>query len=330
MTILATHRQRVLYRARELWRTGFRTFDTETTGLEDDDEIVQWAVCDQEGNVLGSGKISPTVPISEGAFDKHGITPEQLIGAPTFDQIWPDILKLLTEMTVVIYNDVFDIGKLYTSANARKVEMPMYGWIKSVCAMELFAEFYGQVHEYYGTYTRQQLNEVAVPHLQIEVPGQSHDGSHDAAATAMIVKKLAELADRELPVGWHPPVDVKCAGCGRYPRECAESDEIWYCQDCGLERGLFHRCPGCDRVVEAQASGYICDDLCEYCHKVLYQEKMLLTGAWHYCPSSSHSYRYQVVETADMEQLCKDCQRQLDWRRKIEEENRLREERLEQ
>ena len=196
--------------------------------------------------------------------------------------------------------------------------------------MELFAEYYGQVHEWYGTYTWQSLNDVAVPHLQIEVAGEAHDAVHDAIATAMIIKKLAELADLELAPGWHPPVDVKCSGCGRNTRECAEVDEIWYCRNCSLERGLFHRCPGCSRVVESPASSYVSDDLCEYCHKALYQEKMLLTGDWHYCPGSSHSLRYQVVETADLEQRCRDCQRQLDWRRKIEEENRRRFERLEQ
>src|SRR6266566_3131919 len=43
--ILATMRQRVLYEAREIWCNGFVTFDTETTGLEWEDQIIQWAVC---------------------------------------------------------------------------------------------------------------------------------------------------------------------------------------------------------------------------------------------------------------------------------------------
>ncbi len=68
--ILATTRQRVLYEAREIWRNGFVTFDTETTGLEWEDQIIQWAVCSPEGEVLGSGFVKPTVPISEGAFEK--------------------------------------------------------------------------------------------------------------------------------------------------------------------------------------------------------------------------------------------------------------------
>jgi len=68
-----TTRKRVLFEARELWQNGYVTFDSETTGLEWEDQIIQWAVCDQEGNVQGSGYVKPTVPMSEGAFAVHGI-----------------------------------------------------------------------------------------------------------------------------------------------------------------------------------------------------------------------------------------------------------------
>ena len=48
-----SRRESVLYEARELWRTGFVTLDTETSGLDPDDQILQWAVCSQDGTVLG-------------------------------------------------------------------------------------------------------------------------------------------------------------------------------------------------------------------------------------------------------------------------------------
>lgn len=326
MSILATTRQRVLFRARSLWNSGFLAFDTETTGLESEDQIIQWAVCDQYGVVLGSGYVKPTVPISDGAFEKHGISEDQLVGAPLFAEAWPTIRDLLVGKIVVIYNANFDIGKLYGSARAYQIEIP-YDAIKSVCAMELFAEFYGETHEYWGTYTWQKLNEVAIPHLQIEVPGQAHDASHDATATALIIKKLAELADRELPAGWHPPVEVSCAGCGRYVQECAEADEIWHCQECSLRLGLFHRCPGCTyHIVELPATGTLCEDICEYCHQALHREKMLLIGAWHYCPAPMRSANYprHIVETPDLEELCQDCKQEIERKLKWEEAERKR------
>ncbi len=239
-----TPRQRVLYEARELWCNGYITFDSETTGLglEQDDEIIQWAVCDQHGAVLGSGYVKPTVPISLDAFEVHGIAEEQLADAPTFETIWPTIRELLAGKTVVIYNANFDSGMLWSSARPSGIEVP-YDLFKDVCAMELFARFYGEIHEYYDTYTWQKLT-TAIRVLGIEARWPPHHAEHDAAATALLIKKLADLADQELPPGWHPPVMVPCAGCGHVVQECAEADERWYCQSCSLALGMSHRCPG--------------------------------------------------------------------------------------
>ena len=317
--ILATTRQRVLYEAREIWRNGFVTFETETTGLEWEDQIIQWAVSSQEGEVLGSGFVKPTVPISDGAFEKHGISVEQLADAPLFAEAWPVIRHLLEGRAVVSYGSDFDIGKLWSSAEPYGIQIP-FDFVTAICAMHLFARLYGEVHEYYGTYTWQKLNEVAIPYLKIEVAGSAHDAAHDAAATAMLIKKLAELADQELLPGWHPPVLVGCAGCDQVVRECAEADEIWYCQRCGLEKGLFHRCPGCNRVIEAPG-----DDICQSCQQRLHQEKMLLTGSWHRCPDSP----YHIVETPDLDEPCENCKLQRERKRKLEEAERARQERIE-
>jgi DNA polymerase-3 subunit epsilon len=322
-TVLATTRQCVLYAAREIWKNGFVTFDTETTGLDGKDEIIQWAVCSQDGEILGSGYVKPTVPVSAGAFAIHGITEEQLANAPSFAEIWPTLQDLLKEKTVVIYNADFDVSKVYSSGRAHGIEIPS-DIIQDVCAMQLFARFYGEVHEYYGTYTWQKLG-TAIAYLNLEVPGQLHNAEHDATATALIIKQLAEWADEELPPGWHPPVNVPCAGCRVVVRLCAEPDEIWYCQKCGMEHGVFHECPGCAHVVEVPATGFICDDLCSYCHQNLHQEEMLLTGQWHRCPDSA----YHIVETADRDEPCEHCKRVREWKRKDEETRKKQRERIE-
>jgi DNA polymerase-3 subunit epsilon len=321
--VLATTRQRVIFQARELWKQGFVTFDTETTGKESDDQIISWAVVSQHGEALGSGYVKPTIPISDGAYAIHGISEEQLANAPSFKEVWPSLRELLAGKTVIIYNAVFDMGRLWASATAHEIPF-RYDFCNDVCAMELFAQYYGEVHEFYGTYTWQKLS-TAIYHLGIEVPGTDHDALHDAMATAAIIKKLAELADQELPEGWHPPVNVPCAHCKRSVRECAEADEIWHCQSCSLELGLFHRCPGSDGIVESPATGFVCDDLCKYCHQSLHKELMLLTGQWHRCPETP----YTIVETPDVDELCASCQQQLKRRQEVEEHNRQWREKLE-
>lgn len=324
--IHVTTRQRVLYEVQQIWRNGFRCFDTETTGKEPEDQIVQWAICSQDGDILGSGFIKPTVPISTKALELHGISAEMLDEAPSFSEAWPTIEKLLTGQTVVIYNASFDLRMLWSSAKPYGIDIP-YDFVKSECAMELFARFYGELHEYWESYTWQKLT-TAISELAIDVSGQTHHAEHDAIATAMIIKKLADLADQELAPGWHPPVNVLCSGCRKVVQECAEADEVWYCLHCSMELGLFHQCSACRRIVEVPATGMACDDLCTYCHDALHQEKMLLTGVWHYCPDSSRYYSH-IVHTSDPDEPCENCQRQREWRRKQEEAERERQARIE-
>ena len=161
------------------------------------------------------------------------------------------------------------------------------------------------------------------------MPGQPHAAAHDATATALIIKKLAELADQELAPEWHPPVNVPCAGCGRGVRECAEPGEIWHCQSCSLELGLFHRCPGCTHIVKSPATGIACEDLCEFWLERLEQEKMLLTGAWHWCSGGYCSFSSNIVKTPNPDEHCEHCQRQREWKRRAEEIERARQEKIE-
>jgi DNA polymerase III epsilon subunit-like protein len=325
---LATERQRVLYEAREIWRAGFVTFDTETTGLESWDEIIQWAICDQEGQVLGQGYIKPTIEISMDAQEIHGISQEQVADAPTFEQVWLQIRALLEGKHIVIYNADFDIRLLWQSGEPYKIDMreQLLKTTTSHCAMELFSRLYGEYSEWHGSYRWQRLT-TAIDYLGIEVPGQAHDASYDAAATAMVIKRLAELADQELPAGWHPPVPVKCAGGCFGSKECAEPDDIWYCVSCGVKAGIYHRCPGCTLFLDRPAIGILCDDLCEFCMEKLEREKMLLLGKWHYCPGKYCSLP-NIVQSPDLDEQCEHCQRQEQWKREAEGRDRERNERM--
>ncbi|MBR9829321.1 MAG: 3'-5' exonuclease, partial [Oceanospirillales bacterium] len=56
--------------------------DTETTGLDDDAQMVEIAVVDENGSVLFESYCRPTVPVDPGAQAVHGIGSEVLAGAP--------------------------------------------------------------------------------------------------------------------------------------------------------------------------------------------------------------------------------------------------------
>lgn len=274
---LVTDRQRILHWARELGAArDWVTFDTETTGLGDEDEIIQWAVCAFDGTVLGQGYIKPTVSVSQGAFDIHGIGNELLTDAPTFDQVWPTIWSLIEGKLVVIYNENFDRRMLYQSAYPYRLGLPEF---PSVCAMHQFAAFYGQTHPYYGSYTWQSL-ETACRCLEIDLEA-AHTASADARATALVVQALATKANLELPPGFKLPVAVPCAGgCKNIVKECMEPDEVWYCQGCGLKLGLSHRCPKCQhRIIETPDV----EQWCGWCVSQKEKEDKLASGEWHRC-----------------------------------------------
>lgn len=72
--------------------------DTETTGLGKSDRVVEIAAIEMIGR-RPTGKrfealIDPRMRISDGAFEKHGITHEMLRGKPKFADVCEDLLKL--------------------------------------------------------------------------------------------------------------------------------------------------------------------------------------------------------------------------------------------
>jgi len=83
--------------------------DTETTGLDNNAEIVEIAVIDMNGEILLDTLIKPMRPIPAGATAIHGITNEMVTDAPTYDQIHPKLIKLLEKYPCGIYNESYDV-----------------------------------------------------------------------------------------------------------------------------------------------------------------------------------------------------------------------------
>jgi DNA polymerase III epsilon subunit-like protein len=174
-----------------IWVRSPRTLvlDTETTDL--DGYLVQLAViraCD--GAVLLDTLVNPEAPISAGAQRVHGLTEADLKDAPTFAQIADEVLAVLRGRRVVTYNAAFDRGILdnevvrlaggwnvrYAYHAAREVfRRPRWR-----CAMELYAQFYGDWSERHGDYRWQPL------------PGGDHTALGDARATRDLLQWMAD------------------------------------------------------------------------------------------------------------------------------------------
>lgn len=107
--------------------------DTETTGLDYDDQIVEIAICDMDGNALLNTKVFTEKPISVEASNVNGIYNEQLKGKPTISEINNNILDIIKDKIVLIYNSSFDERMLYQSG--------FEGKINTKCLMYLYMSY---------------------------------------------------------------------------------------------------------------------------------------------------------------------------------------------
>ncbi len=161
--------------------------DTETTGLDNQAEIADIAIVDNDGTELVNTLVRPTRPIPVEATWIHGIKNEDVVDAPTFADILPNLI-LHFEYLTVIYNRNYDVRLMAQSAKANKIDwLPL---TNTVCAMELYAQFHGDWNEYHQSY-RWQKQAVAARQLGIEIPADLHRAAADANLCRLIVEAMA-------------------------------------------------------------------------------------------------------------------------------------------
>jgi len=117
--------------------SGFLYLDTETTGLSPDRgaRLVEIAIVDSLGRTVFDSLINPGIRIPREAADIHGISDAMVRSKPRFEEVVPQLLKLVSGRELVIYNAAYDIqffpNKL---SNAQRIH----------CAMKSFSQAIGQ------------------------------------------------------------------------------------------------------------------------------------------------------------------------------------------
>lgn len=164
--------------------------DTETTGLDATSEICQIAIIDSSGKVLLDTLVKPVRPIPAEATAIHGITNKDIEFALEFPA--EAIANIIHECNVIVYNSDYDISMLYRSEDARAFKYP-YEWAriaKWYCAMQAFAEIYGDWNPKYKSYRWQKLS-TACEYYEIEQQ-ESHSALADCLSTLAVCKAMAE------------------------------------------------------------------------------------------------------------------------------------------
>lgn len=158
-------------------------FDVETTGLStSSDQIIEISI--QRGLAPESPRwtkrFKPSVPITRGAHERHGIRPEDLEGRPAFAEHAAEILGFFDEATVIAgYNVGFDLDILGE-------EVKRAGLVLDLADKTVVDAF-----RLWQRFEQRTLGDAVLRFL-----GQKHEGAHsaerDVAATAKVLAKMLE------------------------------------------------------------------------------------------------------------------------------------------
>ena len=168
----------------------FAVFDTETTGFKPEQgaRILEIAVVkiDQDGSILDtwSTLLNPGIDVPLGASDIHKIEREMLHDAPTFKDIYGDLIGILSDSILVAHNAPFDISFL-------KNEVSLIGehWPTPVVADTLTgARFLMPGLESY------KLSNLAKI-IGAEFEGDAHAALADTKVTAQLFMHLMKLTN---------------------------------------------------------------------------------------------------------------------------------------
>ncbi|QKJ65269.1 3'-5' exonuclease [Deefgea piscis] len=159
--------------------------DTETTGLNrnGEDEIVEIAIIDQDGEIILHSLLRPTAhtawPEAEAI---HCITPGMVATSPTLEQITPRLNAALSQCDgLVIYNLDYDWSFLPQLVCQSLFDRN----VRLFCAMHRFAAYNGVWDEKRGDYKWQKLT-VAAERFGHVWEGQAHRALADCYATKTV------------------------------------------------------------------------------------------------------------------------------------------------
>src|ERR671921_1058929 len=176
--------------------------DTETTGFGPRAEIVDIAVVSSAGEVVLESLVQPTRRIPADATAIHGITNADVKDAPTWCDLYEDLLRVLVGRRIIVYNVIFDRQMVNQACERYALAAPAADW---ECAMRKYAGFYGNWDSGKRWYRFQKL-ERAVLAFGAEPGG--HRAAADAFACRAVVLGMAATAPPTPATSASPALDA--------------------------------------------------------------------------------------------------------------------------
>lgn len=130
--------------------------DTETTGIDKHDQIIEIAILDADGNILLNTLVKPTVNVSPKAQNVHGISNKDLKKAPSWNEVYKKYLSVTEGKTILAYNSKYDKRLIQQTCKANNITNKRRVW---GCIMLAYSEFMGNTKN--GWYKWHKLESAA-------------------------------------------------------------------------------------------------------------------------------------------------------------------------
>jgi len=177
----------------------FAVIDFETTGRDPEtDRVIEIGiVCFDKGQVTRREGllVNPGIPVPEEARAVHGITDEELQGAPDFATVMPQVLELIQGRLPVAYNADFDRGFLKAELGRAAPEGMTAGDMPPAAREDIvWVDPLVWAREILKELSSRKLSDVTT-HLGIALE-RAHRAAGDAEATGRVLLALASQMPR--------------------------------------------------------------------------------------------------------------------------------------
>lgn len=163
-------------------------FDTETTGLDTNSEILQLSITNGLGDTLFNEYLKPTHNTSwSEAQSVHHVSPEMVADKLTFGDYFDEIQNMFYNAKMIAgYNTSYDINYILKNDIVLNNQVPIYD------VMLAFAPVYGEWNYRFKEYKWQHLDKCA-KYFGYDLGSKAHNSLEDTKATAYCLEQLLKL-----------------------------------------------------------------------------------------------------------------------------------------
>lgn len=171
--------------AQKMLEENYLIFDTETTGLSIDDEIVELGIIDCRGHVLYDGLFCPEKDVHWAAAKVSGLTKKKLSNEPLFKDEFEKIMRIMNGRPVIAFNENFDERLFCQTAGRYRLDRKLVerAFSRSFCCQHLYNEYLG--------FKGQTKLDIACAAEGVDSI-QSHRAVGDCLMTLALLKVLAD------------------------------------------------------------------------------------------------------------------------------------------